>query len=140
MCLHDINSESADVHVLLQETEETLNELFSLNLTADTHQAQTLLSKIKKTMTDMCVVYKCYVQKLEKFRASVLPKVTDNWADIGEDLKKQLATINDLYCGKHFVLNLQEFASAALLEWEKIESSNGKLGKEKKLLWTRLKS
>eukprot|EP00057_Strongylocentrotus_purpuratus_P020165 XP_011674639.1 PREDICTED: uncharacterized protein LOC105443312 [Strongylocentrotus purpuratus] len=91
-------------------------------------------------MTDMCVVNNCYVQKLEKFRASVLSKVTDNWADIGEDLKKQLATINDLYCGKHFVLNLQEYASAAILEWEKIKSSNGKLGREKKMLWTRLKS
>lgn len=40
----------------------------------------------------------------------------------------------------HFVLYLQEYASTALLEWEKIESSNGKLGRGKKLLWTRLKS
>lgn len=82
-----------------------VNELVSLNLTADTHQAHTLLSKIKKKMTDMCVVNKCCVQKLEKFWASVLPKVTDNWADIGEDLKKQLATINDLYCGKRYTLS-----------------------------------
>ena len=137
MCLHDISSESADT--LLQETEETLNELVSLNLTADHNQAWTLLSKIKNTMTDRCVVNKCYVQKLEKFRASILPKVTENWADIDEETKQHLATINDLYCGKHLVLNLQEYASAALIEWEKIESCNGKLGREKKLLWTRQK-
>ena len=45
-----------------------------------------------------------------------------------------------MYCGKHLILNLQEYASAALNAWEKIESGDQKIGREKKLLWNRRKN
>ena len=51
-----------------------------------------------------------------------------------------MATINDLYCGKHLVLNLQEYASSALCEWEQIEAGDGKIGREKTTLWKRNKT
>ena len=55
-------------------------------------------------------------------------------------IKQKLSTINDMYCGKHLILNLQEYASAALNEWEKIESGDQKIGRKKKLLWNRSKN
>ena len=67
-------------------------------------------------------------------------EVTENWELLSEDVKQELATMNDLYCGKHLVLNLQEYAASALCEWEKIEAEDGKIGREKKLLWNRSKS
>ena len=45
-----------------------------------------------------------------------------------------MTAINDFYCGKHLVLNLQEYAGAALKEWEQVKSATGKLGREKHLL------
>ena len=48
-----------------------------------------------------------------------------------------MTTVNDLYCGKHVVLNLQEYAGSALDDWEAVESGGGKIGREKHLLWHR---
>ncbi|XP_072040335.1 uncharacterized protein [Amphiura filiformis] len=135
MCLHDIHTESAES--LLQETEETLDELNTLNINKDQGHTLQLLAKIKNTMTDRCIVNKAYIEKLEKWRAKALPQVTENWEDIDDDVKQQMLTINDMYCGKHLVLNLQEYAASALFEWEIIEAGENKLGREKKVLWSR---
>ena len=48
-----------------------------------------------------------------------------------------MTSINDFYCGKHLVLNMQEYAGDALKEWEQVESTTGKLGLEKHLPWSR---
>ncbi|XP_033646385.1 uncharacterized protein LOC117305613 [Asterias rubens] len=133
--LHDIHTESAES--LLEETKDTLDELIMLNIKDDPKQTLKLLAKIKNTMTDRCIVNKAYITKLEKWRAAALPQVTDNWEEIDDDVKHQLSTINDLFCGKHLVLNLQEYAASALYEWERIEADDGKLGRENKMLWSR---
>lgn len=52
-------------------------------------------------------------------------------------MKKEMTTINDLYCGKHIILNLQEYAGAALNAWEEAESGGRKLGREQHMLWNR---
>ena len=135
MSLHDIHTESAES--LLEETKDTLDELIMLNIKDDPKQTLKLLAKIKNTMTDRCIVNKAYITKLEKWRAAALPQVTDNWEEIDDDVKHQLSTINDLFCGKHLVLNLQEYAASALYEWERIEADDGKLGRENKMLWSR---
>ena len=114
MSLHDIHTESAEG--LLEETEETLNELNVLNITENKEHTLHLLSKIKNTMTDRCIVNKAYISKLEKWRASALPQVVTNWAEIDDNVKQEMSTINDMYCGKHLVLNLQEYAASALYE------------------------
>ena len=137
MSLHDIDTETADC--LLQDTEETLDELVMLNL-KNKEEVHQILSKVKTTMTDRSIVNKCYITKLEKWRASVLPEVMANWEELDEEVKQELATLNDLYCGKHLILNLQEYAGSALCEWEVIEADGGKLGREKKVLWNRSKT
>ena len=48
-----------------------------------------------------------------------------------------MTSINDLYCGRHVILNLQEYAGAALYDWENVETSGGKVGREKHLMWNR---
>ncbi len=77
-------------------------------------------------MTDRCVVNKAYITRLEKFRAAALPQVTKNWQQIDDNVKQRLSTIYDLFCGKHLVLNLQEYAGSALYELENIEAGEGK--------------
>ena len=137
MSLHDIETENAEA--LLQDTEETLDELCKLSID-NKDEVHSLLAKFKNTMTDRCIVNKAHITKLEKWRSSILPKVTENWDELDDGIKQEMCTINDLYCGKHLVLNLQEYAAGALCEWEKIESQDGKLGREKKLLWNRSKA
>ena len=49
-------------------------------------------------------------------------------------LKKSMITGNDLYSGKHVVLNLQEYAGWALNDWEAVESGGDKMAAEKSTL------
>ena len=50
----------------------------------------------------------------------------ENWDSLSDELKVNMTSINDLYCGKHVILNLQEYAGAALSEWENVESCGNK--------------
>ena len=86
-------------------------------------------------MTDQCVVNKACISKLEKWRASTLSQVIENWENIDDDVKQEFSTVNDMYCGKHLVLNIQEYAGSALCKWERIEVEDGKIGCDKKLPW-----
>ncbi|XP_033632036.1 uncharacterized protein LOC117293722 [Asterias rubens] len=92
------------------------------------------------TMTDRCIVNKKFVQLMQEWREQTLPKVTANWESLSDETKANMTTINDLYCGKHLVLNMQDYAGAALKEWEQVESTTGKLGREKHLPWSRKES
>ena len=59
------------------------------------------------------------MQKFSEWGAYVLPNIFPHWNDLSQDIKDELITINDVYCGKHLILNLQEYASTAVNEWEK---------------------
>lgn len=50
---------------------------------------------------------------------------------ISAKVKDRMTSINDLYCGKHLVLNKQEYEAAALNDWEVVESGGKKIGREK---------
>lgn len=45
--------------------------------------------------------------------------------------------MNDFYCGDHLLLNMQDNVSSHLKRWEKIESRDGKLGRENVISWNR---
>ena len=65
-----------------------------------------------------------------------MPNVISNWDKLSAETKTNMTAINDFYCGRHLVLNLQDYAGAALKEWEQVESDSGKLGREKHLPWS----
>ena len=96
-----------------------------------------MLLKIKNTMTDRCVVNRKIVKLLEEWREKTLPLVVREWETLSDTVKNNLKSVNDLYCGKHVVLNLQEYAGAALYDWEMVEAGGTKIGMKKHLLWNR---
>ena len=100
-------------------------------------KADELLLKIKNTMTDRCIVNKKFVSFLQDWRKKVLSSTVDNWKQLSTELKADMTRVNDLYCGKHLVLNFQEYAGAALSAWEEVESAGRKLGREQHILWNR---
>ena len=139
MGLDDIYSETAEE--LLQKTEECLEGLTQIlpsELAPDKHEEiLKMLMNVKNVMTDRAAVNKAFVKKFADWRAEVLPKLVPQWEELNEEIKEQLKEINDIYCGKHLVLNLQEYAQSALYEWEEVETNSGKLGREKHILWNR---
>ena len=81
-------------------------------------------------MTDKAAVSQTFVQKFSEWSANVLPNIFPNWNEMSENVKDELSTINDVCCGKYLILNLQEHASSALNEWEKVECKDGQFGRE----------
>ena len=69
-------------------------------------------------MMDRVAVNKAFVRKFREWQAEVLPQVFPQWQQLDEGIHEELVTLNDLYCGKHLVLNFQEYAASALREWE----------------------
>ena len=134
--LTEVRTENSEI--LLEETISAVQELLTITDLADNEQkVNNLLLKMKNTMTDRCIVNKKLVRLLEDWREKTLPKVVESWDSLSLEIKENMTAINDLYCGKHVVLNLQEYAGSALSDWETVESSGGKLGREKHLLWNR---
>ena len=85
MSLHDISTESADS--LLIDAEDTLNELMTLGISEDKDQVLHLLARVNNTMTDRCITNKAFINKLEKWRAGVLPQVVENWNELDDHIK-----------------------------------------------------
>jgi len=80
-----------------------------------------VIVKIKNTMTDRSSVEKSCNTMLESFRQEVLPVVTDGWKDMSDEERSQLSSMNNFYCGLHFVVGLAEQAQETLKQWEKSE-------------------
>ena len=137
LSLTEVLTEDADT--LLNEAMSAMRELLSLEvISAETEKrAELLLAKVKNTMTDRCIVNKKFIRLLEEWRQKFLPSVIDNWEQLSGQIKKEMASVNDLYCGKHLVLNFQEYATAALQAWETVESAGRKLGRESHMPWNK---
>lgn len=133
--LNEVETETSEIFV--EETISAVEQLLAVDdIAAEDDMVNEMVLKIKNTMTDRYIVNKKFVQLLEVWREKTLPKVTENWDKLSEEVKENMTSVNDLYCGKH-VLNLQDYAGAALYDWEMVESSGGKIGREKHLLWKR---
>ena len=125
---------------LLMEAINSMEQLLFIDdIASSEERIADLLLKEKNTMTDRCIINKKF-ELLEQWREKMLPQITSNWDQLSQAVKEQMTCVNYLYCGKHLVLNLQEYAGAALSDWETVESCGEKLGRERHLLWNRKES
>ncbi len=91
-------------------------------------------------MTDRHEVDKKFVELLQQWRENALPKIVEHWDQLSENVKYNMTIVNDLYCGKHLILNFQDYAGAALNDWEKVEVDVGQIGRDKFVRWGRKES
>ena len=142
MGLTEVQTENSET--LLVELISAVEQLFTISDKVCEKEQQNrvneLLLKMKNTMTDRCIVNKKFVELLEQWRKEALPKVMEHWDTLSDSVKDNMTIVNDLYCGKHLILNFQEYAGVALNEWEKVEVNGEKLGREKFLNWSRKES
>ena len=121
LSLDEVLTETSDELVkTLDEALQEITRLTGMSGVEKTHEVEEMVSKIKNTMSDRAAVNKAYVRKLGEWREQILPNIVENWGSLSDEAKQEMIEINDLYCGKHLVLNLQEYASTALYEWEKV--------------------
>lgn len=76
--------------------------------------ADTIIAKLKNTMSDRAAAQKSFNDLLATYRAEILPKVTSNWDNLSEDEQSSLSQMHHFYCGMHLVVNMAEHASESL--------------------------
>ena len=81
-------------------------------------------------MTDSSMAYKNLCSYLKNGKKRFYRRQQTR---MSEEMKDTMTAINDFYCRRHLVLNLQDCVSAALTEWEQVKSATGKQGREKHL-------
>jgi hypothetical protein len=57
---------------------------------------------------------------LEEWREQILPLHVENWENLDDKKKTEIISINDFYCGMHFILGLQDNFESNIKEWEKL--------------------
>jgi hypothetical protein len=62
----------------------------------------------------------------------------EKWENLDDKKKTEIISINDFYCGMHFILGLQDHFESNIKEWEKVESGGDKLGRENLFNWHRI--
>jgi hypothetical protein len=50
----------------------------------------------------------CVVKILEEWREQILPLHVEKWENLDDKKKTEIISINDFYCGMHFILGLQD--------------------------------
>ena len=93
--------------------------------------AKRIVSNLKNSMSDRCVVQKTYNTLVEEYRKEVLPEIIEGWKDLTEEERTAMARMNNFYCGMHYIVGLADSCAAALKVWESSHFGEGvKVGAE----------
>ena len=109
----------------LETLKEILTDLDSVQLALGKDSASSVIvSKIKNTMSDRHAAEKLFSQLLEDYRKDILPDVTENWPQMSEIERDQLTSMNNFFCGLHYLVGLADSADEVLKKWEMQSSSS----------------
>lgn len=75
-------------------------------------------------MSDRHAAEKLFSQLLEDYRKDILPDVTENWPQMSEIERDQLTSMNNFFCGLHYLVGLADSADEVLKKWEMQSSSS----------------
>ena len=113
----------------LETFKEILNDLDSVQLALGKDSVSAVIvSKIKNTMSDRHAAEKLFNELLEDYHKDILPVVTENWAQMSEIEKDQLTSMNNFFCGLHFLVGLADSAEEVMKKWEVQSSSDSPQG------------
>lgn len=135
----DAQSQLDGMKIFLDELANCIqcSSIESLDKEKSLHQ---MLISFKNSMTDRHIVNKKFVKILEEWREQILPLHVENWENLDDKKKTEIISINDFYCGMHFILGLQDNFESNIKEWEKVESGGDKLGRENLFNWHKMGS
>ena len=79
---------------------------------------ETVVAKIKNTMSDRHIVQKKFISLLEEYRSQLLPSIVDDWALLSPAEKDHLSSLNNFFCGMHVLVGIADTTSSTLQQWE----------------------
>ena len=77
-----------------------------------------IVSKLKNTMSDRHSAEKLFNEMVQDYRSEILPTIAENWNEMTEIKKEQLAQMNNFFCGLHFIVGLADAAEETIKLWE----------------------
>ena len=79
-------------------------------------------------MSDRCTTQKKFNRMFSEYRNSIVPDITENWAQLSQNERDKLSKVNEFFCGLHFIVGLADQSEACLKVWEGLLHGNEKVG------------
>ncbi|XP_072177862.1 uncharacterized protein [Diadema setosum] len=113
----------------------TLDTLLGLlheisDMPGSTQGVNKIIRNIKNTMSDRHVAEKKFNELLKEYRQNILPEIVDGWEEMNSDEKEQFKSMNNFFCGLHYVVGLADYASKTIQAWEKMIFGDDRVGAE----------
>ena len=90
---------------------EILDDIYSVQLALGKECASSkIVAKIRNTMSDRHSAEKLFNELLEEYRCEILPTVFENWNNLTAIEQDQLTSMNNFFCGLHYVIGLADSA------------------------------
>ena len=84
----------------------------------DNSHFKNIFKSTKNLMFERCATQRKFNRLFTKFRSSILPDIISNWNSLSVLEQQKFKTVNDFYCGLHFLVALGDQAEASLKIWE----------------------
>ena len=107
-----------------------LNDLNDSVVDSEKNVGDLIVSNIVNTMSDRASTKKAFNNILDSYRKSILPKVTNGWADLSEDQQASLMKMHFFFCGLHLLVAFAEVCAKCLHEYEHVKKDES-IGLEK---------
>ena len=85
-----------------------------------TESVNTIIQNIKNTISDRHIAQKKFNKILQQNRREVLHKVERGWDGFTDIQKEKAASMNNFFCGLHYVVGLADQAAQTMNAWEKM--------------------
>ena len=111
---------TGDSAAYLNILKDLLQEAASYTDTDSQQCLNTTLARMKNTISDQASVNKKLNDLFQVWRAEALPHVVDGWTEMTEEVRNRYITVNNFWCGLHFLVGLSEQANKTLRVWEQL--------------------
>lgn len=79
-------------------------------------------------MSDRHTAEKRFADMLQEYREEILPSIADNWNNMTELEQEHLSSMNNFYCGLHYITGLADCTEEVLKLWETEMKEEIKMG------------
>ncbi|MCH2377670.1 MAG: hypothetical protein MK231_04815, partial [Pelagibacterales bacterium] len=109
-----------DAETQLSVFKEIIDEIELVCNGSTTNIAQKILASIKNTMSDRHIVQKKFNKLLQEYRSEILPNVIEGWNSLSEVDQNKMKSINNYFCGLHYMVGLADQSEGTLKVFEKL--------------------
>ena len=122
------SGDAASQLTVLEDILKDVDEMFKEYDKESSSSAQKMIKSIKNVMSDRCAVQKKFNDLFTCFRKDVLPTVVLEWEKMSEMEQSKMATINEFFCGLHYLVGLADQAEACCKIWDSLCWGSQKVG------------